>query len=240
MNVEAMEARIEALENQVKEQQIQLRTLQDIEEIKRLQRAYGFYLEHWMSQEVIDCFADGPDVVLEIWLGTFLGKEGVRRFFTTYLGQEKKVSPEFMHMVMQLSGIVDVSPDGQTAKGRWYAWGALALPMGGGVTQAWMAGVYGAEYVKQDGKWKIKILRFSRKFSVPPGQGWVKQERVDAIDFKPGQMRQPIIPDLPRPFEPGYPSGYIFPFHFKHPVTGKESSEKARNTSLNIEGLKID
>jgi hypothetical protein len=29
-----------------------------------------------------------------------------------------------------------------------------------------------------------------------------------------------------------YVSGYIFPFHFKHPVTGKETTEAKRNARL--------
>jgi len=29
-----------------------------------------------------------------------------------------------------------------------------------------------------------------------------------------------------------YVAGYIFPFHFKHPVTGKETSEARRNSTL--------
>jgi len=35
-----------------------------------------------------------------------------------------------------------------------------------------------------------------------------------------------------------YVSGYIFPFHYKHPVTGKETSEGVRNARL--KPLKIE
>jgi hypothetical protein len=41
--------------------------------------------------------------------------------------------------------------------------------------------------------------------------------------------------DIPRTFNPGYPSGYIFPFFYKHPVTGKKSSEEKINAA--IEGV---
>lgn len=217
MNNKEIEAKLKTLENQVK-------ILQDIEDIKKLQRAYGYYLEHWMADEVVDCFADGQDTVLSIWVGTYLGKEGIRRYFNTYWSGEE-VSPEFLHEVMQLSGIVDVEYDGKTAKGRWYGFGVIALPIGGGITQAWMGGIYQADYIKQDGKWKFKRLEFNRTLHFRPAEGWVKQERLNAVD--PKKMRQPIVPDKPRAFDPGYPSGYIVPFHFKHPVTGKETSESA-------------
>jgi hypothetical protein len=236
MNLEALEQRIQTLESQVKEQQKQLQIFRDIEDIKRLQRAYGFYLENWMAQEVVDCFADGPGVALEIKIGNFIGKEGVKRFFNTYLNQREKHSPEFLHMVMQLSGIVDVDPDGKTANGRWYAWGALALPMPDGMHQAYVAGIYAAEYVKQNGKWRIKILKFHPKISSSPSNGWVKPERIASENAK-SRQNLPITPDQPRPYDTTYPSGFISPFHFKHPVTGKETSDKERNISL---GIKID
>ena len=74
MEIKDLEARIKELENKVS-------TMQDIEEINRLQRSYGYYLEHWMSEEVIDCFSDSPETELNIMVGTYLGKEGVQRYF---------------------------------------------------------------------------------------------------------------------------------------------------------------
>ena len=220
MKIDELEARLKTLEKQV-------RTLQDIEEIKKLQRAYGYYIEHWMSQELVDCFSDGPDVVLDLYRGKFLGKEGVKKY---YLGMAELVSPEFLHQVMQLSGIVDVDPDGKTARGRWHGWGAIAMPTGGGVAQSFISGIYECEYIKENGKWKIKKLKFSRNYLAPPGEGWVQPERIAAID--PRKVRYQIEPDIPRTFEPGYPSGYILPFHYKHPATGKKTTEGTRNASL--------
>ncbi len=50
MKAEEMEARMKTLESQVNA----LQTLLDIEEIKKLQRAYGYYLEHWMAREIVN------------------------------------------------------------------------------------------------------------------------------------------------------------------------------------------
>ncbi|MFC1820529.1 nuclear transport factor 2 family protein [Thermodesulfobacteriota bacterium] len=229
MSEEELEARIKTLENQIRAQENQLRTLQDIEEIKILQRAYGYYIEHWMSQEIIDLFSDGPDVALTLGAGTYLGKEGVIKYFEHMDG----TNPEFFHQVMQLSGIVHIDPDGKRAKGRWYGWGAVAIPKEKGVKQSFFSGIYVGEYVKEDGKWKIEKLRFDQKYNATPAEGWVKPERVIKIDQ---QRDLPVLePDIPRTFSPRYPSGYIFPFHYKHPVTGKETTEGARNSS--IEGV---
>ena len=44
-------------------------------------------------------------------------------------------------------------------------------------------------------------------------------------------------PDKPaKGIEYAYPSGYILPFHFKHPVTGKSTSEVERN--MRVKGVK--
>jgi hypothetical protein len=220
MKAEEMEAKLKSLESSVK-------ILQDIEDINKLQRAYGYYLEHWMSQELVDLFSDSPDAVVDIYRGKWYGKEGIARLFNTYLGPDTH-SPEFLHMVMQLSGIVDIEPDGKTAKGRWYGFGMVAMPVGGGIRQHFMAGIYECVYAKENGKWKIKMLQFNRTLSFPPGQGWVQPERIAAID--PKKIRT-IVPDGQRTVEPGYPAGYIPPFHFKHPVTGKETTEKKRNAA---------
>ncbi len=59
--------KLETLEKQVKAQEKELTTLKDIEAIKKLEKAYGYYVEHMMYQEIVDCFSDSPDVVLN-WL----------------------------------------------------------------------------------------------------------------------------------------------------------------------------
>jgi len=215
MSVEELEARVKELEEQVKV----LKPLKDIEEIKRLQRAYGYYLERMMADELADLFSDSSDATLSIWVGIYLGKEGIKRFF--HGASEEFHGPELLHQVMQLSGIVDVAPDGKTAMGRWYGFGAASLPRGKGVIQQLMDGVYLVEYIKENGVWKILKLTWNPIYMCDPDVGWVAPERVAAAADVERIGTPPKI-DRPREFETLYPSGYITPFHFKHPVTGKE------------------
>jgi hypothetical protein len=246
MNSEALETRLTDLENEVaslgriksqvsrlkgqlKRQREQIQRFQDVEEIERLQKAYGYYLEHWMSQEVIDCFAEGEGVELRLYEGTWLGKDGVKRYFTRH----EKADPESLHQVMQLSGVVTPDSGGKTARGRWYSFGAVAAPIGGGIRQFYMNGIYECVYLKQDGKWKIQKLHYSLSYSATPGGGWVGPERVAAVDPK-AQMNPPLFDQPPADFDTKYPSGYIFPFHFVHPVTGQKTTEDSRNASLKL------
>jgi hypothetical protein len=228
MNIEELEKRIKDLEEQV-------RVTKDIEEIERLQKAYGYYIEHWMPEELTDLFADGPDVAIHlIGLGIYQGKDRVRQFFNNDMGND----PEFIHQVMQTSGIVTVAPDGQTAKGRWNGWGVLAIPMGGGVKQEFLGGMYENDYVKQEGVWKIKVARHFPTYYSTPREGIVKPEREAVID--PNYVhKEPIEPDIPDSIKVVYPSGYILPFHFKHPVTGKETNERQKNTAKGMENINL-
>jgi hypothetical protein len=228
-----LETKVKALEDQVKIMGNQIKTLQtllDIEEIKKLQRIYGSYLEHWMSQEIIDCFADGPGVFVDMYpIGIWKGKEGVIRYFDQF----KAYNPEFLHQIMQIAPIIDVAADGKTAKGRWTGYGSIAGPSGKGVTETTHSGTYEMEYVKEGGKWKIRSLSWRVSFMAKAGKGFVKPERY--IDFNPGSIPDGSIPDVVvKGSHTSYPSGYIYPFHYKHPVTGKKTREEKINSELGI------
>jgi hypothetical protein len=218
MTIKELEATVRSLQEQVRTLQEETRTLRDIEEIKKLQRAYGYYLENWMTNEVADLFSDRPDTVLLVHAGEFRGQAGVRRFFRPRTAHKGHRMPEFFHQVMQLSPIIDVAPDGRTAKGRWYGFGANASPVKDGVFQGWMDGVYENEYIKEDGRWKIWKLGWYMYFFAPYFKGWVAPERQCDKNFQhqPPQLNA----DGPSP-DTFYPSPFICPFHFDHPVTGE-------------------
>ncbi len=219
MTVKDLEAKIKTLEKEVQR-------LKDIEEIKYLQRAYGFYLENWMAEDLIDLFVDSDDAYLFIAAGQFFGKENIRIFFhhgARNVVMPKADNPEFKHQVMQLNGVVDVNPDGKTAWGRWYGFGANAFPHKDGVSPNWMGGTYEVEYVKDKGTWKLKGVHWCMAFNAPYGDSWVPPNRR-----KDNRTDRPYFPDSPLgkiskpPAENAlYPSGYICPFHFKNPVTGR-------------------
>ena len=227
MNVQVLEARIKALQKQVEAQEKKLTTLEDIEAIKKLQKAYGYYVEHMMWQEIIDCFSDSPDVCLNWLEGQYLGKAGVRKYFE----RMQMMPPEFMHQVMQIAGIVDIDPDGKTAKGRWYAFGGIFVPREDSMRRSFVTGIYELVYIKEDGTWKILSLKWMIPYAVRIAEGWAMPEDVNR-PYLAGEFRGPK-PDIDIDRNDGrYLSGYIFPFHYNHPVTGKPTSEEKRNKRL--------
>lgn len=227
--IEELEARIRALEKQAA-------LSQDIRDIERLQRCYGYYLEHGMNEEVKDLFADNADVAT-YWLGKgeYHGQERVRGLWDRNFPSEMRKSDEFLHLIMQLSPIVDVDEDGRTAHGRWYASTAVSIPIREKLMSEFAVCSYENDYIKENGKWKIQVLRCRMVYIIRnPKEGFVNPNRFVDINADP----RIYIPDEPVFDNPEsydkwqYPSGYILPFHFKHPVTGKETSDKARNAAL--------
>ncbi len=223
MNVEEMEARLKALEKKVG-------ILDDINEVKRLQRVYSYYVQHMMRDEIYDCFADHPDVAL-YWLeGTWLGKEGVKRYFG--VGSDRpEPPPGFLHQVMPIAGVVDVEPDGRRAKGRWYAFGGVCVPdKEGKLRGSLVGGIYEIEYIKENGAWKFLTVRWIIPYNVRvPEESWGTSEMIgkSIMGFK---APDPDIP--PTPDDPRFMSGYIFPFHYNHPVTGRPTSDSEKNARL--------
>ena len=51
MGLDKLDAKIKTLAETTEKLEIRLRTMEDIEAIKKLQRAYGYYLEHWQEDE---------------------------------------------------------------------------------------------------------------------------------------------------------------------------------------------
>lgn len=249
MKIEEMEARLIALEEQNQKLQDQVRTLQDIEDIKKVQRCYSYYIEKGMMQEFGDLFADGPDTGFHMIGGqtrgfggeSLLGKEVIlkslanNRVFTT----EDHPNPEVLHGLVLSTGIVHVNPDGKTGHGRWYGQGSVALPLGKGITQTFCLFLYENDYIKENGVWKLKVVRCHVLYSFDTKDGFVPLDRIfpDADpDFRPGPIK--TTGTALKCFTE-YPTGYIVPMHFKHPVTGKETSEKKRDTLLGLPILKF-
>lgn len=209
MEIKELEAKIKILEDKVTR-------LQDIEDIKKLQRAYAYYIERFMGAEAIDMFSDDAESIdTSPVLGTYLGKEGVRKHFAV----PPNIPPGHLHLLNPSCAIIDIDPDGKTAKGRWYAFGCYSLPLAGVLRAFWAMGIYENEYVKENGKWLFKKVHYYPIFTTPYEDGWVKTPSlVESIDFVSSGLPKG---DLPSTFKSQYPAKYDIPFHYKHPITGK-------------------
>jgi hypothetical protein len=216
LQIEDLEARLKALEDSN-------RTLQDIEDIKKLQRIYGYYVERGQLDEVAELFSDSPDVTFGPSYNVSVGKENVRRMFSSQraFGASQGTTPDdYLHITMPVSGVVDVHEDGKTAKARWYALMYLhnATPGGGAV---FGVGMYENEYIKEDGRWRILRLQFDDIFLSPYEEGWAKTPKLWAKLREMADSAGPPLGEIPDQPRSKSPFGDQMPFHYKHPITGK-------------------
>jgi hypothetical protein len=185
--------------------------MEDIQEIENLQRLYGYYFDNQMYQEVIDLFSENTESIEITDHGVFRGKAGVLRMYAGMIGTPRPGWIFFQ--VMQSQGVVEVEPDGRTARGRWYTPAFEARPFGGTAKQTWEFGVYDNVYTKEQGKWYFKKLHWNLTYWTSYEAGFLKLPKLSDTPFAHA--------DAPATAYHPYPSGYHVPYPWKHPVTGQ-------------------
>ena len=223
---------LEALRQEVARLTRQVSALEDASAIRRVQFSYGYFMDKGLYREVVDLFAADGEV--RFMGGIFRGREqGVRRLYidrfrTTFTRGRNGPVYGLLLEHLQLQDIVDVAPDGQSARGRF-----RALLQGGSHTsrtdappgipqQWWEAGVYENEYIKDGGVWKIKVLDYCLTWQADFEKGWAHSTPYEGPFFKKTYPQDPGGPDEISPERPPFwPDTGVVPFHFAHPVTGR-------------------
>ena len=188
--------------------------LQDINDIKRLQRAYGYYVDAAMWDQVADLFAENGTVEFGLD-GVYRGKKRVRQYFSALGGGKTGLSQGQVSENLQLMPVIDLAPDGRTAKGTWRA---LILTGQLGGDAFWAEGPYENEYVKENGVWRISTLHWYQTLMVPyGGGGWAKQKDVNGGKY----VSSRLPPDSPPTVTyETWPGTFVPPFHFKDKTPG--------------------
>jgi hypothetical protein len=148
-----------------------LRTMEDIEEIKQLQARYVNCLITTQWDELIDCFAENG--VVDLHAGLARGKEAIAKLF------KEKIA--ITHVGLEGCYVVHpiISVNGDRAKGSWLLYTHFSQPhkiqrvppeSGEGDAPDWMQGYYEMEYIRDDGKWKISLLKWRSRLRSPRPQ----------------------------------------------------------------------
>ena len=211
----ARDASTGAVEARLKELDRRIGLLDDVRQLERMNSIYGYYLAHLQWDDLTGIFS--PTGTIEIAMrGVYVGSKSVRRNLNLY-GQATDSQFGLQHNHMQFQPVIDVAPDGQSAKMR-----SRALSIMGQYERyaQWMGGVYENDYVKEDGVWKIKRDQVFNTYFVPYAVGWKSVQ-----PRPPPGLSKDNPPDLPpsHPFEM-YPSAFLPPLHYANPVTGNTIS----------------
>jgi len=181
-----------ALELRVERLQAHLESIESLRAIKRLQYAYGHYVELGLWNDFADLFTD--DAATNYQQGA-RGKAQIRQLFFEQVGQGKLGLAEgriYPHILFQ--PVITLAPDGRTAKGRWRI---LAMLGGFGGSATWYSGVYENEYTLENGTWKISVLHSEPKVTAAySAAGW-KDSGVHVPLHYTAESVAASIPDAP-------------------------------------------
>jgi ketosteroid isomerase-like protein len=144
MSLEELEKRVKAIE--------------DLEEIKKLHQNYINLMDNLQYEQVLDLFTE--DATAEVRRsGVKRGKKEMAEIYLGTLARGRGGSRHDGHMAIE----PDISVEGNTARGSWLIYMFFSKP-----TIQWVQGRNECEYRKENGKWKISKLKFTRTLASDP------------------------------------------------------------------------
>jgi len=141
--------------------------LNDEDDVRNLQHAYGYYVDRRMWDDVVDLFAS--DAVLEIaGVGTFKGPAGIRKALER-MGPAG-LSHGDLNERPEFDAMVRVMPGGREAWDRGTELALLGQADKG--EAAWEFNVFRNRFVKDGGIWKIREMRIEPVMKADYKTGW--------------------------------------------------------------------
>jgi hypothetical protein len=165
---------------------------ESIRAVKTLQRTYAQYSQYGLWNEMAGLFADDATYIFDD--RTVTGREAIAGYLTAREGNGRQgLAPGAMHAEIIDHPVVNLSVDGESAKGRWYGFSMLS---DGDGNASILGGVFENEYVRGDGQWKIDVHRFYPQYFGAYETGWNNWEERDLAilpyHFTPEETGIPI------------------------------------------------
>jgi ketosteroid isomerase-like protein len=140
----------------LKELETRMKSMEDLEEIKKLHQYYIYLMDTLQFEKVLDLFTE--DATAEVRKSGI--KKGKKEISEMYLGaRSKRTTRNDIHLAVH----PDITVDGNTAQGHWQVYIFFSKP-----TIQWVQGRNDCEYKKENGKWKISKLKFTRTLASDP------------------------------------------------------------------------
>ncbi len=168
---------------------------ESVRAVKRLQETYAQYSQFGLWTDMAALFADNAQ--LSYGKDNVQGRQAIQQHFLTTFGEGTHgLKPGGLHTQLVFRPLINVSADGQTAKGRWWEFSMTGQH---GVKAEWAGGIFENEYVREGGVWKISRMRYNPIFAGPYATGWRnvdEDQKIVPYHFTPDETGIPV-PDLP-------------------------------------------
>ena len=190
--------------------------------VKKLQRAFGYYVDRGLWSEAADLFAD--DGTIEIGLdGVYVGGERIAEYLKRLHGGQEGLVYGQLNEWVTLQPSISVAADGRSATARWRDLGMLGQYK---KHAEWRDGIYENTYVRgADGIWRIGSLHLWVNFEVPYEKGWARLKPGEGVRRSQASLDFP--PDRgPSATYEAFPAVQVPPFQANHPTTGKKVSAR--------------
>ena len=195
---------------------LRVERLEGTRAVKKLQRAFGYYVDRGLWQDAADLFTD--DGTIEIGVdGVYQGKDRIREYLRRLHGGQEGLIYGQLNEWVTLQPAITVAADGNSATARW-----RDLGMTGQYKKhaEWTDGIYENTYVREGGVWKIKTLRLYVNFVAPYERGWARLAPGEGVVQSEASKAFP--PDRPPSSTPApFPEVQVPPFQATNPVTGR-------------------
>ena len=189
-----------------------------------LKKEGGMFAAYWSARE---------DVCLGINEGYFTGPEHVAAY---YADQARRIALESRLIAAafpdQLGGkseeelfgvgmmtyrpvdtpVIELSEDGETAKGLWCIRGSYSVLTPGGPQGFWEWGWFAVDFVRENGAWKIWHMLYLRDIDRPCGSSWVGPEKTYEPRPEFAEMAQfkALEPNVKRTLRERYSAHRVF------------------------------
>src|SRR5437867_5670892 len=168
---------------------------ESVRAVKRVQETYAQYSQFGLWADMAALFADNAQLSYD--KDNAQGRQAIQHYFLTTFGEGADgLKPGGLHTQMVLRPLINVSADGQSAKGRWWEFSMTGQH---GVKAEWAAGIFENEYVRERGVWKISRMRYNPMFAGPYATGWRnvdEDQKIVPYHFTPDETGIPV-PELP-------------------------------------------
>ena len=206
-----------AVDREIDALTLRVEKLEGIRAVKKLQRAFGFYVDRGLWSEAAELFADF--VTIEIGLVVvYVGRDRIEEYLRRLHGGQEGLIYDQLNEWITLQPAISVADDGRSAIARWRDQGML-----GQYKQhaEWRDGIYENAYEKgADGIWRIKSLHLYVNYVAPFEKGWARLKPGEGLAQSETSRSFPPDRGPTHQYRP-FPDVQIPPFQAPNPVTGR-------------------